>query len=418
VGNIIPEPMVGIQTSHLETISIMASKIEIPPMASYPERAWRARIMPEEWSACIDAWVSLSEAHLSLSLSDLGRISAKDKSVATFLTSYVYQAALSHDTEALEYTDKWKVLRRDSFILTRRLLETGMPPEDLLSWGYLADFSKAYGRTKTSTLLATLWNPFPPKALELSLAKLKTYLIISLGTGLKGDPKSLEQTLKRLNHLLHSSPDTAVFFMSGTDFLDGLVSCYKLMNPPLRKAILSTTYLCLAGLTEGSHPNLSILSDQLYSLKAAAEAHKTGPVNENDSLVAELVTATPILRQTQHRIEAVGKSVGIVKSVIAELERFRKVGGSQPKRKIKRKIDKGKAKSSTDEFVLEHASASIHVHRMSLISQVQDLFPDLGSGFVMKLLDEYNDNVEDVISHLLENLLPPHLDKADRSESL
>jgi activating signal cointegrator complex subunit 2 len=53
-----------------------------------------------------------------------------------------------------------------------------------------------------------------------------------------------------------------------------------------------------------------------------------------------------------------------------------------------------------------------------LVSQVLDLFPDLGSGFVVKLLDEYGDEVEQVISHLLEGSLPAYLESADRSEEL
>jgi len=55
---------------------------------------------------------------------------------------------------------------------------------------------------------------------------------------------------------------------------------------------------------------------------------------------------------------------------------------------------------------------------MSFITQVQDLFPDLGSGFVVKLLDEYNDDVEQVTAHLLDDSLPPHLKAADRSEQM
>ncbi|EHL00723.1 putative CUE domain-containing protein 3 [Glarea lozoyensis 74030] len=75
--------------------------------------------------------------------------------------------------------------------------------------------------------------------------------------------------------------------MAGSDFLDSLISCYKIMNPPLRKTIISTTYLCLIGLTEDPKPRLTTLIDQLYSLDAAAKAHKEGPTNVNDSLVAE-----------------------------------------------------------------------------------------------------------------------------------
>jgi len=53
---------------------------------------------------------------------------------------------------------------------------------------------------------------------------------------------------------------------------------------------------------------------------------------------------------------------------------------------------------------------------LSLVTQVQDLFPDLGSGFVLKLLDEYNDDVEHVTTHLLDDSLPPHLQLVDRKE--
>jgi activating signal cointegrator complex subunit 2 len=236
---------------------------------------------------------------------------------------------------------------------------------------------------------------------------------------LNGDLKVAEAQLKRLNHLLHASPEAAAFFMAGSDFLDSLIGCYKIMNPPLRTAILSGLYLCLIGLTEGEKPNFSSLVDQLYSLKAAAEAHKAGPLNVNDSLVAELVTATPILKQVQHRIEANGSGSIRAKSVITALESFRKPNHPRRSRHlIKRKINKGKATAKQSDEYGYVAYGQVHIHRMSLVTQVQDLFPNLGSGFVVKLLDEYNDNVEQVISHLLEGRLPSHLEKADRSEEL
>jgi len=55
---------------------------------------------------------------------------------------------------------------------------------------------------------------------------------------------------------------------------------------------------------------------------------------------------------------------------------------------------------------------------MSLITQVQDLFPDLGAGFIHKLLEEYHDDAEQVTAHLLDDSLPAHLQSADRSEPL
>jgi activating signal cointegrator complex subunit 2 len=77
-------------------------------------------------------------------------------------------------------------------------------------------------------------------------------------------------------------------------------------------------------------------------------------------------------------------------------------------------VNKGKQRAIAPDI----GSDQVHIHQASLISQVQDIFPELGSGFVAKLLDEYQDDTEQVISHLLEESLPPHLGNADRSETL
>ncbi|XP_030073637.1 activating signal cointegrator 1 complex subunit 2 isoform X2 [Microcaecilia unicolor] len=51
----------------------------------------------------------------------------------------------------------------------------------------------------------------------------------------------------------------------------------------------------------------------------------------------------------------------------------------------------------------------------SLITQVKDLLPDLGEGFILACLEAYSCNVEQVINNLLENRLAPALQKLDRS---
>jgi len=253
--------------------------------------------------------------------------------------------------------------------------------------------------------------------LETSLSAAKKFLIKNLDSGLGGDLKSLESRLDRLNFLINASPFVASFLLAGSDFVDGLISCFRIMNPPLRTVIVTTTFLCLMGLTAGENPKYSMLTDQLYALKAAADAHKAGPLNVNDSLVAELVTVTPLTQQLQHRLEASGSMTNGLKSVLQSLSAYRKPGGAprKPKRLVKRKIDKGKGVDVEGDAMMEQ---QVHVHKMSQISQVQDLFPDLGSGFVAKLLDEYHDNTEEVIAHLLEDSLPSHLQEADRSEEL
>lgn len=373
--------------------------------------------MPEEWEACLDAWLLLIEAHYLLPPTDFLRISAKDASVAAFLVSYMSESARSSGVASFGSIQKWTKLRTYCYFLSIRILRIDHPPDLLLTWEFLSDLCKVYGKTSSAKLIASIWER-PHMSLQKSLAALKSNLIEELGNGIKGDPKELERKLKRLNHLLHSSVDTATYFMTGSDFLDGLVSCYKLMNPPLRKAIISTIYLSLIGLTEGPNPKASLLTDQLYALKAAADAHKAGPININDSLVAELVTATPILEQIQERIGSDRTGAGRVKSIISSLEGFRKPGGGRVKKVVSRNAGKGKGVASEHDGYGHGTAAHVHVHRMSLITQIQDLFPDLGSGFVLKLLDEYGENVELVISHLLEGSLPTHLQNADQSESM
>jgi activating signal cointegrator complex subunit 2 len=384
----------------------MASKLTaLPPLAPFPEAAWKNHLVPAEWEACLDAWISISSAHLSLSASDFLRISVNDDSLPVFLTFYAAESAMSHVDPPSMDTSKTQQLRKQCFLLSYRIFDVDPVPELLLHWEFLADLSKIYGQRQGSKIFTLAWKR-NSSSLENSLGLIKASLTRDLEAGLKGDLKKAESNLKRLNHFLHASPEAAAFLMAGSDFLDALISCYKLMNPPLRKAIISTTYLCLIGLTEGGKPKFSSLVDQLYSLKAAADAHKAGPTNVNDSLVAELVTATPILKQVQQRIESSGSGSSRAKSVLSSLEEFKKPGGTQrPARILKWKLNKGKGVAKGGD-------------NFGQGSHVQDLFPELGSGFVVNLLDEYSDNVEQVISHLLEGSLPPSLQNADRSEEL
>ncbi|KAK3388567.1 hypothetical protein B0T20DRAFT_386630 [Sordaria brevicollis] len=399
----------------------MASKL--PAFALFPLAAWRDQLLPDEWVACLDAWLALIDSHLSLPDPDFLSISAKDESLTTYLTSFTRETALG-TTAILGPSQSAKRLLKDTFLLVSRLLRSSVPPVPLTQWEFLSDLCRVYGKKRSSELLSSLSDP-AQKSLDSSLSALKKYLIKNLDLGLQpgGDLKGIEQRLDRVNDLIGSSPQVASFFLAGSDFLDGLVSCYKIMNPPLRKVIIATTYLCVVGLADGSQDQkLSALTDQLYSLKAAADAHKAGPLNVNDSLVAELVTFTPLLQQLQRKLESVGSGNTRTKSVLKELATFKKPGGGipRPKRLVNRQrkaIDKGKGKDLSS-FEDTQQQQEIHIHRMSQISQIQDLFPDLGSGFISKLLDHYSDDTEQVVACLLEDTIPPHLQNADRSAAL
>jgi len=389
--------------------------LSLPPFAPFPSSAWKDKLIPPtEWTACLEAWVSLAEAHLSLPDTEFASKSLKDESLPAFLSTFVREVA-SSTSASLGSTPLAETLTKLCWILTARCLQSASTPGSLLQWEFLSHLARVYGKKRTSGLLMSL-SPRSNETVEHSLAGLKKFLIKNLDEGLHGDLPSLEDRLNTVNYLLNASPQAASFLLAGSDFLDGLIGCYRIMNPPLRKTIITTGYLCLLGLTEGDSPKLSMLNDQLYSLKAAADAHKAGPLNANDSLAAELVSATPLLQQVQHRLEVSGSLTNRMKTVLKDLQAYKKPGVSmKPSRQVKRKVDKGKGVAVDHPGDAEH---QIHIHRMSRISQVQDLFPELGSGFVSKLLDEYKEDTEQVIAHLLEGSLPPHLENVDRSEEL
>ncbi|KAM4056570.1 CUE domain-containing protein [Hirsutella rhossiliensis] len=381
----------------------------LPPLTPFPEASWQHRLSSDDWDALIEAWTVLSHAYLSLSDEQFQKAAVNDESVAAFLSTFVSETAASSSASAPASIPT--PLLKAAFQLASRLL-TLSPPVQLLDYQFLSSLARTYPKKRTAPLIAQLFETHGP-VVESSLASLKKRLIPHLEAGVKGDLKLVESQLCIVNPLLHASPRACAFFLAGSDFFDGLVACFRVMNPPLRKAIVATIYLCLVGLTEAEPPKWAMLSDQLFGLKSAAEAHRQGPLNANDSLVAELVTATPLLNTLLRRAETSDAATESFRKRVTALEPFKKGPMVRPKRLVKRKVDKGKGRETLGDI-----QADMHVHRMSQITQVQDLFPDLGSGFVSKCLDEYAEDVELVVANILSETLPPHLADADRSESL
>lgn len=383
----------------------------LPPLAAFPSGAWRELLITDgELDGLLIAYTTLCQAYAALQTQELVQKVDKDASVTGFLVTFMEEMATNgiailgpHATPLLKAVMQ----------LLNRILSVASPAE-LLTFDFVANTSRVYPKKVAAPIVSRIF--ITEKAsikLESSLLVLKKLLIPQLDAGINGDLKLVEQRLVRLNPLLHVSPHACALFLAGSDFFDGLVSGFKVMNPPLRKVIVTTLYLGLIGLAEAEPPKWAMLSDQFYSLQSAADAHKQGPLNANDSLVAELVTSTPILRTISRKVESSGAANENLKKRVSALEGFKKGPMVRPKRLIKRRVDKGKGKESD-----EAAQTEMHVHKMSKITQVQDLFPDLGTGFVSKCLDEYGEDVERVIANLIEDSLPAHLASADRGEAL
>ena len=63
----------------------------------------------------------------------------------------------------------------------------------------------------------------------------------------------------------------------------------------------------------------------------------------------------------------------------------------------------------------EEKSCDQSIKIQSLVANVKDLFPQLGTGFLAKCLPYFDNNPETVINALLEDNLPPHLANLDRT---
>ncbi|KAG6011573.1 hypothetical protein E4U43_008234 [Claviceps pusilla] len=391
----------------------------LPPLAPFPKASWQTQLTLAQWESLVEAWQVLCQAYLDLTDDEFVKATkaAADThaSLVSFTSSFVHETAKAGSPMPGSTT-----LLRPVFYLTSRLLRLLGPPE-LLEYEFLAHFARIYPKSRSAPLIGDLFNDddddankrAPGSAIQASLTSLKRLLIPQLDAGIKGDLKLVESRLVTLNPLLHVSPHACTLLLAGSDFFDGLITCFKVMNPPLRSTIITTLYLCIIGLVESEPPKWSMLNDSLFALNSAADAHRRDPLNANDSLVAELVTCTPLLKLLLRRAEAQNMATASLKKRIAALDAFKKGPIPRPKHlmRSRKKVDKGKGKAT-------HGQPDMHMHRLSQITQVQDLFPDLGAAFVAKCLDHYGDDVEQVVANLLAESLPADLAAADRSEPL
>lgn len=393
-------------SSSLNFSFLSCPTMSIPQFAPFPQAKDRASIPLQEWRSYLESWTSLSELYLRLNVEDFTS-ALQSPSLGQFLRSFFQELA-----EDPTLQPDVVILRKKCFLVLHRIWSGNEIPNALLDYGTISNVCRAFAKSEQlRILLRHLWKRQGPK-IESTLQTAKISLIKSLESK---DPEGAEGLLSKLVPLLKMAPDAGVYMLVGSDFLDSLNSAYtKTSSSSFQKKLVMVAYLGLAAVLEGEKPNYSLLTDHLYSLKTSAEKEQKADATKK-IVLADLVTNTPLLSKI--RDSATTPEAARLKNIAASLSTFQQAGITRPKRLVRRKVDKGKGKAKEDEFG-HGAFGEVHVHRMSLISQIQDLFPDLGSGFVVKLLDEYHDSVEEVISHLLEDSLPPKFADADRSEQL
>jgi activating signal cointegrator complex subunit 2 len=201
--------------------------------------------------------------------------------------------------------------------------------------------------------------------------------------------------------------------MAGSDFIDTLSDAYQSeKRVDFRKVLVANVYVGLTSLLKGVKPNLSLLLDQLFSLKASAGVG-TPTAKREPTILSDLICSSDLLARLERYLIVNPQKRG--EDLLSSLRSYRNESKAFHHRyqKQRKKTDKGKGRVSDLPTV-----ENMHVHKMSLVTQVQDLFPDLGSGYIVRLLDHYGDNPETVVAHLLDGSLPPELQELDQSEQL
>src|SRR5215469_2337738 len=332
----------------------------LPPFTPFPQAIFRKDLVPEEWEACLDAWITLAEFYLRLSNESFSQaLSNKSSDLVGFLVSYFEQASKFPSDPGLIATERAKLLRKDVFLLSHRLLSGDEIFQALLQWTFLADLSSSFPRSKAlQDLLTNLWKRKGAQ-IELSLQEVKTRLIHDFDSG---DAEKSEHTLRRLAPLLYASPNAGAYFATGSDLLDGLATAYGKTSTSFQRVLVAFAFLCLSSLCQGDRANFSLLSDHLYSLKENAEVAQKA---DRPSLLADIITNTSLLSKIRDALT--GPEAGRARKLEAALAPFEQPSIARVKRIATRNIDKDKGKAK-DEFGYS-TFGEVHVHRLTLITQ-------------------------------------------------
>ncbi|KAL4991004.1 hypothetical protein BDW68DRAFT_193643 [Aspergillus falconensis] len=385
----------------------------LPPLAPLPPPEVQRSVPPGEWELYLDAWVLLLGARLDTSESEFKASAPNDESAVPFLTSFFHQLATSGGN-AFPPGTKARTLRKLSFLLTRRLvLEVTPPPTELLRWTYLSEMSCCYPSSSAlKKLLSDAWNKHE-NVIASNLEKGKAQIIVQLSASNSSNVSKAVSDIRLLTILASSLPDCGHVLMAGSDFLDTLAEAYQTHKlEDIRKSLVANVYVGLTSLLKGTRPNLTLLLDQLFGLKATVGVC-TPKMKREPTLLSDVICSSDLLTRLERYLTVQPQKRGqdLVSSLRAyqtELKSFH-----HRYQKPKKRVDKGKGQASGLPVPEE-----IHAHRMSLVSQIQDLFPDLGSGYVVRLLDHYGDNPETIIAHLLDASISPELQNLDKSEQL
>ncbi|WEW60126.1 hypothetical protein PRK78_005611 [Emydomyces testavorans] len=381
-------------------------EFKLPPLVPVPPPSVQDLIPSEEWAACLSAWITSVDFRLRISDGDFEMLAPTDTQAKSFLSSYFSCSTSLIGPNA-------NVLRRVCFLLGRRLLLMGNHVlEGFLDWRFIGDFCKAYTSTVAlKALLGDIWRR-ASKALTSNIEKGKSDVMRRVSRKPSEAETDVLADLRSLSSLALSLPEAGYILMTGSDYIDTMFEVYQAQGSEiLQNAIVANIYVALSSLMALDPPAVSLLLDQLFSLKATAKVGVEDP-SEEPNLLSDLICCTNLLKRMEHIFSAGSETRA--KNLISSLRSYRILcHRMHPFRQRSSKRNKGKQRAIKADHL-----GQPHIHRMSLVTQIQDVFPNLGSGYVIKLLDYYSDDVETIISHLLEDSLPVPLKTLENPDTL
>ncbi|EED14587.1 CUE domain protein, putative [Talaromyces stipitatus ATCC 10500] len=409
--------------------------MDLPRLIPVPPSVVRETIPNEEWEVTLDAWILLTELRLHLSAKQFEECAHIDGFNVTFLASYFAahgdaRLHASNTNRHLTTAMKAKHLRRSIFLLLRRYyLDVQLFPlaDELLDWRFLSQFSDTYHSSSAlKQLLLEVWARYENEitsSLEKGKAEVTEMLLKADNVKKLAAAPDIILDMRRLSVLSSALPYAGYLLMAGSDYLDSLHDAYRISflasdeadGRALRNALVANVYVGLTSLLKIPNPNLSLFLDQLFSLKVSAGVDATSSKTSDLSpeLLSDLVCSTDILVRIERNLVSSSQKRGqdLVDSLREYQHRMRSIH-NQHYQRHKQIKGKGKMKAVADN------GDGARVHKMSLITQIRDLFPDLGEGFVVRLLNYYADSVESIVAHLLEGSLPRELKILNRAEPL
>lgn len=372
----------------------------IPALPDYPSQTFIAKLPPDEWQACLSLWIYSVEYRLRLSPDAFKALGTSDHlSGSPFLLSYLRSSSENLSDENHTITSEVKLRKYCHLLLRRLCLESSLLQdlESLRLYEVLSTGSTVFRRMQ-------VW----PDTLRLLSKKGPKEVTAAYGAGLHTIEQDLSSndlvspmtfsTMRKAADMLTASSQAGVVFMTGIDYLEMLVRCYdgSVVLPPavkVAKFVTEHTYICLRSLMREMPSKMSMLLDHLYSLKASADTvTKTDP--QQPTLLSSLVCLTTLLRNLEISLGNTPNARG--QKMLASLKEYRQMTlPLHPQTLRLRAISrKGKGRAGLEN--------DMHMHKASQISQIHELFPDLPTPYVLRLLDRYSENVEQVIGGLLE----------------